>query len=533
MIGKKIKEHSRRSNSGRRCTNSPMMFLATMSALGCFMWYGKLPYYIETNMSSREVMVTVKNKVTTIQNKLPVSKAALMKIMNSKNDISEDDGTDNDNYEDDQDVELVSKINSSSSKGISATEFMLPMLSSSKKSSSISAKRESSSSPRFILGKDDDDYISEIDKMQLSPSDGAEAKISDEYFPKLVWLMSFPNSGTSYTMTMVSKASLTSTATNYGREVTPKRSSARDSMEIMSSQVHIGQLARPLDILDGTKEIEKKTGPFYNALSSKPLPPKYIMTKTHCGNRCVDCPPQNYHYKSRGFDTFFPNSCTLGSGVLEPNGDYENVSYDMINFVSKAIHLIRDPFHNIIARFHLELRNTNTKIKSYMESHGSDISQENLDAINAKYTVYNNTKDGFLNYCADLDMKHKEEVKKVFGEDFYYKYMQKSPCHGEFYKYTNWHNFVNRGLEMYKIPTLTVHYEDYEASSNTSKVSQQQKVLNFLELPKKVEFKEFAARHDYDDYFTTKQKKSISQLIKRVSTPKIWELVNHYFEDQK
>jgi len=529
-----MNEQSRRSQRWRRCTYGPMMFVTIVSVLGCFVWYGKLPYYIETNMKSREVMITVTNKVSTLQNKLPISKTTLMKIMNNKNNILDDNETDNDYEEDDEDLvnsRNISNHNYEREKAVSSTEFMLPMSSSSNNIISSSAKKESSS-PKFILGKEDDDYISESDKVKREASNGNEAEISDEYFPKLAWLLSFPNSGTSYTMMMVSKSTLTSTATNYGREVTPKHSDVGNDQDIMSSQVHVGQLARPLNILDGTKESEKKTGPFYNALSSKPLAPKYILTKTHCGNRCVDCPPENYHSKFHGFGEFFPNSCTLGSGILEPNGGYEYVSYDMINFVSKAIHLIRNPYHNIIARFHLEVKNTNAKIKSYMESHGSNISQENLDAINAKYTVYNNTKDSFRKYCSDLDGKHKKEVKKVFGEDFYYKYMQKSPCHSEFYKYTNWHNYVHRGLNMYKIPTLIVHYENYEASSNSSKVSQQQQVLNFLDLPKKVEFREFVARHDYDDYFTTKQRKSIAQLIKRVSNPQMLELINHYLEDE-
>ena len=44
----------------------------------------------------------------------------------------------------------------------------------------------------------------------------------DEFTPKIAWLMSFPNSGTSYTMTLVGRASNRSFATNYASEVTPK-----------------------------------------------------------------------------------------------------------------------------------------------------------------------------------------------------------------------------------------------------------------------------------------------------------------------
>ena len=77
--------------------------------------------------------------------------------------------------------------------------------------------------------------------------------------PGIVWLMSYPNSGTSYTMTAVAKATNRATASNYGREVT-------DPPET-NVPLYPGQW----------------DGPFYRPDPERPLPEDYIMVKTHCG----------------------------------------------------------------------------------------------------------------------------------------------------------------------------------------------------------------------------------------------------------
>eukprot|EP00751_Fragilariopsis_kerguelensis_P038818 CAMPEP_0171021160 /NCGR_PEP_ID=MMETSP0736-20130129/30439_1 /TAXON_ID=186038 /ORGANISM="Fragilariopsis kerguelensis, Strain L26-C5" /LENGTH=384 /DNA_ID=CAMNT_0011459287 /DNA_START=202 /DNA_END=1353 /DNA_ORIENTATION=+ len=97
-----------------------------------------------------------------------------------------------------------------------------------------------------------------------------------EFLPHIVWLASFPNSGTSYTMTMVARSSNKSYATNYGNEVTPP------------------ELPNSLSIYPRRPE-----GPFWPGLSGimntpRPLPDKYVITKTHCGSRCVNCGPDEY-----------------------------------------------------------------------------------------------------------------------------------------------------------------------------------------------------------------------------------------------
>lgn len=82
-----------------------------------------------------------------------------------------------------------------------------------------------------------------------------------EFTPKIAWLMSYPNSGTSFTMTCVEHTTNLSTATNYGDEVTAK-----------------GDYS--LSIYPRHQE-----GPFWEGMSGKlgvirPLPERYVLVKS-------------------------------------------------------------------------------------------------------------------------------------------------------------------------------------------------------------------------------------------------------------
>jgi hypothetical protein len=152
--------------------------------------------------------------------------------------------------------------------------------------------------------------------------------------PKVVWLMSYPNSGTSYTMSMTARASTKATATNYGREVT-----------------NAGEISTPL--YDNDDE-QPWGGPFWNPNGDRPLPKDYILTKTHCGGRCIPCGPDEYVTDEKEF----LRECTRGAGLASlkdkqrhdtsalsnfMDDGYQWVHYDP-SIVKKAIHLIRSPF---------------------------------------------------------------------------------------------------------------------------------------------------------------------------------------------
>lgn len=310
-------------------------------------------------------------------------------------------------------------------------------------------------------------------------------KPQNEFTPAIVWLMSFPNSGTSYTMTMVSRSSGKAFATNYCDEVM-----APDDEESLSIYPR-----RP-------------EGPFWAGKSGKiatprDLPDKFVLTKTHCGSRCINCGPDDYVEKP----AYFLKRCASGHARVSPKRRSVEVEYPPER-VAKAIHLIRNPFHNIIARYHLEHRHAGyRKDEKWLETHSND-------------------KEGLLQYCKDFDKAYKSQDEKFFGPDN----IPQAPCHGEFYKWTQWHNLVHQSLALvtdHEIPVLTVYYEDYSTKFNATVA----RILDFLELEQEGVLREFTARSDYGGYFSKEQQDSVRDLVKRVALPKTWEQVKHYFDD--
>jgi hypothetical protein len=93
----------------------------------------------------------------------------------------------------------------------------------------------------------------------------------------VVWLMSFPNSGTSYTIDAVRELTITTTATNYGLEGAMKDQESTPAFPDME---------------------EAKNGPFLHVTPGREINiPKLLLTKTHCGGYCSSCmAPQMVSY---------------------------------------------------------------------------------------------------------------------------------------------------------------------------------------------------------------------------------------------
>jgi hypothetical protein len=175
--------------------------------------------------------------------------------------------------------------------------------------------------------------------------------------------------------------------------------------------------------------------------------------------------------------------------------------------VARAIHLIRNPFHNVIARYHLEHRHKGYKNDTkWLEEHSND-------------------EVGLHKWCKDLDTKYAKEDKEFFQDT-----IPKAICHGEFYRWTQWHNLVHEGLDLipHQVPILTIYYEDYTVNTNATATS----ILKFLELEQVGEIREFTSRSDsYDGYFTKKEISDIKKLVKDVANDRTWKEVKHYFDD--
>ncbi|CAJ1944627.1 unnamed protein product [Cylindrotheca closterium] len=304
-----------------------------------------------------------------------------------------------------------------------------------------------------------------------------------QYTPKIAWLMSFPNSGTSFTMSLVGRASNRSFATNYADEVTPR--------DISSASLNIYH--------------HRHDGPFWPGMSGKilsprPLPESFVITKTHCGSRCMYCGPEVYVVTA---DDFL-SSCSSGHARIANKTEAVDVHYPPER-VASAIHLIRDPFTNIISRFHQRRKNQEDKnLTEWLSQHP-------------------NNSTGFQRWCKELDNQYRQEDIEYFGLE----HVPKAPCHGEFFKYAQWHSLVEDALDLisHPVPVLTVYYEDYASKLEETTET----ILNFLDLDLVGRIKVFKAKTEVSEYFTAEQKDSIKEFIRDVASSAAWAHIQHYF----
>ncbi len=194
-----------------------------------------------------------------------------------------------------------------------------------------------------------------------------EEKANDYVWPKVAWLMSFPNSGTSFTIHATRHLSNCTTATNYALE-----GLIRDKPSVPAIPGPAGE-----------------KGPFLEFIPNLAtnIPSRYILTKTHCAGFCDDCTPNAYVETPRSFQI----GCQSGNQAVQTEFGLKNVpvTYN-ISIVKKAIHIIRHPLDNVVARFHLFL--------STKKLHHRTVG-------NATVPIhYPNNRTGFQNWCRRLDL---------------------------------------------------------------------------------------------------------------------------------
>ena len=288
----------------------------------------------------------------------------------------------------------------------------------------------------------------------------------------IAWLMSFPNSGTSFTSKLVRHVTLGSTGSNYGHEVL-----STDKVISMFGDDH---------------------PPFWidpHSLDTWTRPSSLVLTKTHCGGRCEMCGPSDYVENPHSFLT----QCLSGRV-----GDETASQYD-IKLVKKAVHLIRNPFDNVVSRFHLE-----RKLFS--------------DRGNNKFT---SDRTGFLAFCLRLsDNYGAEERDARWLDPHVYDMIKDVPCFSDFVRYVQWHNLAFVATQDKAIPTLVLHYEKFESNFDETVDG----LIEFLESPRRGKNIEFILGKEYLDYFSEVEKDAIREGIKRMALSPTWDNVKHYFD---
>ena len=359
---------------------------------------------------------------------------------------------------------------------------------------------------------------------------------------QIALIMSYPNSGTSFTSKLVRQATGTTTATNYGMEGLISTTDHKSVPVYNYSLDGPYWLHPPTQAIDDGNDIDGEDK-LQTKREVRPIPPvnASILTKTHCGIRCTHCPPIMYVESE---ETFFQRCLSGSRKVPDKNKnnklDYSTTSnnngggkmYYKKEFVTyspklihSTIHLIRNPFDNAISRFHHELKEHakhHSKYKSWMER-------------------YPRNPKGFRKWCNDENTMYGTYERMQFNwtEHGYSsditRYFEGVSCHAEMVRYALWHALALRTSQRLDVPIMYIYYEDYAVDLE----GETNKLLHFLNLTrtvdeegKEVELPEFR-QSDYSEYFTLEERAAASDLIRRVVRDErgIVELLDRYFTE--
>jgi len=301
-------------------------------------------------------------------------------------------------------------------------------------------------------------------------------------WPRLAWLMSFPNSGTSFSIHAIRKLTQLCTGTNYVHE-----SKDPHPTPIMASSPH---------------------GPYWIDLKRFPIIPEdsYVLTKTHCDGFCnanAKCKVQKYMINA----TQFQLGCL---GQKESKNNTKNSPYSP-ELVARAIHLIRDPLDNIVSRFHLTYKKFTDEQK----------------------VTFTNDAIGFQAFCTKMDsFQHKSDKEGILTlfhrHDINATDLINIPCWSDFYRYVSWHNNAFQVKAIMHLPSITVYYEDYDESQGWNTTVS--RMLSFLKqnASKTGKIHKFKMGKSYHDYYTMDQQLAIWKLIKILSLVDTWEILKRY-----
>jgi hypothetical protein len=312
---------------------------------------------------------------------------------------------------------------------------------------------------------------------------------------KVSWLISFPNSGTTYTIHNTEQVSMHSTATNYAMELHYKD-------EILP--------VRPT-------EDNIANGPWQRN-NTLPMPPM-ALTKTHCAGYSDRAALQNSIISAERF----LNGCAGSSQYVDAQDRSNHTklrsNYQHKDLVKSVIHLIRNPFDNVISRMH----------------HGMKIRQKRIGFSDEITHKFMESPEGVMRWCAISDKAFwmEREVPKTITNanklrliPFDVDLLLKVPCHSEFFRYVEWHNAAIRMIEEEKLPSMVVYYEDYETNYNQTVDS----ILEFLDLSREAPPLPFKAGKTYRDlFFPEETQRATKHLLKAMASKELWAILRRYF----
>jgi hypothetical protein len=225
----------------------------------------------------------------------------------------------------------------------------------------------------------------------------------------------------------------------------------------------------------------------YFCLISNPF--DFLYLQTHCGSRCSGCQPKRF---VETLDNFKEECASEG------RKNSETYPFDQ---VQKAIHLIRNPFDNIVSRFHL-------KIKT-----GRAISKDS-------------SREAFRNFCFEDNQNANDSATlQMLLSKEQFDIIEKVPCRAEFFRYVHWHNHAFETCNGLGIETLLIHYGWYESNFSATTSA----LLDFLGLKKKSEPAPFIRGKVYSEHFTEEEKTAVKTVLHSLASSETWAEIERYF----
>lgn len=236
------------------------------------------------------------------------------------------------------------------------------------------------------------------------PLDMDEGSSSPKDRHPIAWLLSFPNSGTSYTIINTMIMSNKTTASNYGHEARQRKSSG--------------------------ERVWSDTGPYL--LDDRLARPTVTLTKSHCST------------SARTYGAF-EHVCRSTTDDVDVPQVYDG------DLVDRVVHLVRHPLDNLVARKHLIYRHA---------SEMGDLSAEQIER-------FGDTREGFLAWCRYYDRQRAATFAQS-AQSLLNDLRQRIPCVTDLIEYVKWHNFATNLTASYQRPVHVLHYEDYGLDYNTT-----------------------------------------------------------------
>jgi hypothetical protein len=194
-----------------------------------------------------------------------------------------------------------------------------------------------------------------------------------------------------------------------------------------------------------------------------------------------------------------------GKGVVAVNGTEvsQKFSYGSEKVV-KAVHVVRDPFSNVVSRFNLERHSGKSA------------------------TEYPSTRQGFRDFCLKLNQAYAgDHSQSHLHNNEHLDIMKDVPCYADFFRYIQWHNMAFVTSNDLNLHTYVLHY-DWFATRFDETVKE---LLDFLHLEYKAEPEPFVLGKVYRDYYTAEEQAAVKQVLESMALQVTWKNIAQYFQD--